>query len=250
MANELRGGYSNPYFDNFNNQGEQDLLEELQIEAISIYGQDMFYVPRQLVAFDALEGEDAQSTYTQAIPIVVYVKSVDGFEGDGVFMGKFGLEIRDQVTFTFSKRIWEEEVGAVVGHERPNEGDLIFFPLNGKLFQIQYVNYKPFFYQSGILPTYDVTCELFAYSNQIVDTGIPDIDKIESDFTGNILNYTILTEDGFSLTAEDDNYLVEESYGSNADVTGDQGDIIQSEEVSNNVLSWDETDPFSETGRY
>jgi len=128
---------TNPYFDNFHNQGEQDLVEDLIIEAISIYGQDMFYLPRTLVAFDPLTGEDASSKYVNAIPMAMYVKDVNGFEGDGTFMSKFGLQIQDQVTFTFSKRIWEEEIGSITGQIRPNEGDLIYFPLNQKLFQIQ-----------------------------------------------------------------------------------------------------------------
>jgi len=237
---------TNLYFDQYNNQSEQDLLEDLIIESISIYGQEMYYLPRTIVAYDPLLGEDASSAYTQAVPLALYVKSVDGFEGDGVFMSKFGLEIRDQVTFTVAKRIWSEEVGSMLDQERPNEGDLIFFPLNVKLFQIKYVNYKPFFYQLGTLPTYDLTCELYEYSNEIIDTGIPIIDQIQANLSTNVLDYALLDEEGNPIISENEDYLVAEAYGENAAAINDQGEIIQDEQANNDILNWSELDPFSQ----
>jgi len=97
-----------------------------------------------------------------------------------------------------------------------------------------------------VLPTYDVTCILFSYANEKIDTGIPEIDQIQIDFSTNILDYAILDEGGTPLLAEDGNYLVLESYGDNLATLPADNVVIQDEQTSNNVLSWSELDPFSE----
>jgi hypothetical protein len=185
---------------------------------------------------------------------------VDGFEGDGVFLSKFGLEIRDQVTFTVAKRIWEEEVGAEQQQIRPNEGDIIYFPLNKKVFQIKFVNYKPFFYQHGALQTYDLVCELFEYSNEEFDTGIVDIDEIQTKYSTDILDYAYITEDDYLLLDEYGRYVVDEKYevglvgGAVSDdanipdepTSGADNEDIQKIQDELDVLSWSEIDPFSE----
>lgn len=237
----------NPYFDNFNNFGEQELLEDLIIESISIFGMDMFYLPRTLNTFDALLTEDSTSIYNRAIPLTMYIKDVSGFMGDGAVMSQWGAVIHDQVTFTFPKRIWEEEVGSLTSMPRPNEGDIVYFPLNGKCFQIEFVDYKPFFYQLGALPTYDVVCKLFQYSNETFDTGIPEIDQIQVDFSTNIIDWAILDENGQPFGDENGNYLVSEAYGvENAGLVGEQNEIIQKEQTSNNVINFSELDPFAD----
>ena len=100
----------------------------------------MYYIPRKLNNYDAVYGADDQSSYENAYPIEIYIKNVDGFQGDGNFMSKFGLEIRDRVVFSMAQRIFNEEIGTFTNQVRPNEGDLIYFPLNKKCFQIKYVN--------------------------------------------------------------------------------------------------------------
>ena len=100
----------------------------------------MYYIPRKLNNYDPVYGADDQSSYEQAIMIEMYIKSINGFSGDGSFLSKFGLEIRDQVVFSVAQRIFSEEVGTVTTQVRPNEGDLIYFPLNNKCFQIKFVN--------------------------------------------------------------------------------------------------------------
>lgn len=239
---------TNFYFDNFSNQGEAELWEDLIVECIAIYGQDVFYLPRTLVDYDEILGEDDISKYTAAIPIEMYVKSFDGFEGDGAIFQKFGVEIRDQVIFTVSKRIWEREVGTKVENIRPNEGDLIFFPLNQKLFQIKFVDYKPFFYQHGKLQTYDLKCELFEYSNEEIDTGIEAIDELQTKYSTNILDYALQTEDGNYIADENGNILVMENYtaggGTSAGAATSDNEEIQAE--SDDIIDWGEIDPFSE----
>jgi hypothetical protein len=107
----------------------------------------------------------------------VYIKTTDGFEGEGAFVGRFGLEIREQVTFTIAQRTWKG-LGLTT---RPLEGDLIWFDLAQKMFEIQFVEHQAIFYQLGKLPVFDLSCEFFEYSSEDIDTGIPEIDAVEAD---------------------------------------------------------------------
>tara|TARA_B100001778_G_scaffold184186_1_gene151684 strand:- start:984 stop:1853 length:870 start_codon:yes stop_codon:yes gene_type:complete len=166
---------TNTYFRNFDARNEQELLHSLVTESIQIYGHDVNYIPRTLVNEDTILGEDSISEYKDAYSIEMYIKSVDGFEGEGDLISKFGLEIRDQIVFSVARRAWE---GLDIG-VRPKEGDLIYFPLTEKLFQIMFVEHETPFYQTGALPTFDLTCELFTYSDEKLDTGVEEVDVIE-----------------------------------------------------------------------
>ena len=235
---------TNFYFNNFKSSQEQSLLESLIIEAIRIYGEDMYYVPRNINNLDKLYTEDDQSSYTQAFMLEFYIKSVDGFSGDGNFMSKFGLEIRDQVIFSVAQKVFAQEIGSYSALVRPREGDLIFFPLNNKCFQIKYVNKFEMFYQLGALQTWEMTCELFEYSNEVFNTGIPEIDILQTKFTTNILDYTIDTEESQPILDEDGNYLVNESYDLETITGTGENDIIQEE--SDQFVDFSVHDPFSE----
>ena len=166
---------TNTYFRNFDARNEQELLHSLVTESIQIYGHDVNYIPRTLVNTDTILGEDSISEYKDAYSIEMYIKSVDGFEGEGDLVSKFGLEIRDQIVFSVARRAFE---GLDIG-VRPKEGDLIFFPLTEKLFQVMFVEHETPFYQTGALPTFDLTCELFTYSDEKIDTGVEEVDVIE-----------------------------------------------------------------------
>ena len=166
---------TNTYFRNFDARNEQELLHSLVTESIQIYGHDVNYIPRTLVNEDTILGEDSISEYKDAYSVEMYIKSVDGFEGEGDLVSKFGLEIRDQIVFSVARRAFE---GLDIG-VRPKEGDLIYFPLTEKLFQIMFVEHETPFYQTGALPTFDLTCELFTYSDEKIDTGVEEVDVIE-----------------------------------------------------------------------
>ena len=179
---------TNFYFNNFSNTQEQRLIENLITESIKIYGIDVFYMPRSLVAEDNLFGEDLLSKFEAAYMIEMYIKNTEGFDGDGDFLSKFGLEIRDEMTLTVSQRRFSEEVGVEGSTEeigRPSEGDLIFVPLNNKIFEVKFVEHESIFYQMGSLQTYDLRCELFEYSHQEFDTGISAIDDLETEYSAN-----------------------------------------------------------------
>ena len=211
----------------------------------------MFYVPRELKRYDRIYGEDAISEYNRAVLVEFYIKSVDGFTGDGNFMSKFGLEIRDQAVFSISQRVFSAEVGVLTNQTRPNEGDLIFFPLNQKCFKIMYVKKQEFFYPMGTLPTWEVTVELFDYGNERFNTGIAEIDKLQKDFSLNILDYALRDEAGQPLLDEAENVLVTEQYNlSNLDPAADNDAIQQGTdnfpEGSDDFIDFTEKNPFAE----
>lgn len=242
---------TNFYFNNFAASNEQGLYEDLIIESIKIYGEDMYYIPRVLTNYDPLLGEDASSQYNHAILVELYIKSIDGFTGDGNFMSKFGLQIRDQVVFSIAQRTFNQEVATITDQLRPNEGDLIYFPLNRKCFQIKFVNKFEMFYQFGALQTFELTCELFEYSNEQFNTGIAEIDAIQQNYSTNILDYTLLDEESNYLIDEDGNYFVVEGYDTGTINLAEENNIIQSGSEnfpigSDDFIDFTEKDPFSE----
>lgn len=157
---------------------EQQLIEDLIIESIRVYGHDLYYIPRILGAKDELLNEDDLPMFTSAYMVEMFVKNVEGFAGEGDFLSKFGLQIRDSITFTVAIRTFNAEVGQHSENIRPNEGDLLYLPLNNKIFEIQHVEHEAVFYQMGNLQTYDLKCELFEYSNERFETGLEEIDTL------------------------------------------------------------------------
>ena len=172
---------TNQYFNNYGtNTPDQRLIESIIIESIKVYGIDVSYLPRTMVNEDTIFGEDRVSQFNDARIIEMYIKNVDGFEGEGTFVSNFGLEVRDQITLTVSRRRWKEL--NFEGNDRdiePKAGDLIYFPLTDGLFQIMHVQDTNTFYQTGALQTFDLVCELFAYSDEKIDTGVATIVDIE-----------------------------------------------------------------------
>ena len=235
---------TNFFFNNYQSSQEQSLLENLIIESIKIYGEDMYYIPRKLNNYDEIYGADDQSSYDNAYMIEMYIKSIDGFTGDGSFMSKFGLEIRDRVVFSMAQKIFNEEVGTFTSQLRPNEGDLIYFPLNKKCFQIKFVQKYEMFYQLGALQTWEVTCELFEYSGETMNTGIPEIDILQKKFDTNLYNWALKDESGFILLDEEGNIFVLEGSGLEDLIPAAQNDEIQAE--SDLFVDFTSQDPFSE----
>lgn len=234
---------TNFFFNNFQSSQEQLLLENLIIESIRIYGQDMIYIPRVLNNYDSVYGADDQSSYERGYSIEMYIKSIDGFVGNGDFMSKFGIEIRNQVVFSMAQRIFSEEVGTHTNQPRPNEGDLIYFPMNKKCFQIKYVEKFEMFYQLGALQTWEVTAEVFEYSGETLNTGIPEIDSLQTKFSTNVYDWSINDESGAMLTDEDGNIIVQEGSSVSDLVPADDSDEIQQE--SDTFVDFSVKDPFS-----
>jgi hypothetical protein len=235
---------TNVFFNNFTQSQEQTLFENLIIESIKIYGQEMIYIPRNIVSRDGIYTEDDQSSYTVPMSIEMYIKSIDGFSGDGEFMSRFGLEIRDQVVFSVSQRIFKNGIGDIINISRPREGDIVYFPLNNKVFQIKFVNKYEIFYQVGNLTTWELTCELFEYSDEIFNTGIPEIDRIQKIHSTNIFDWALTDEDGNVLMTEESDYLIGEKYEPQ---TVDPASMNEELEVAGDaVIDFSESNPFAE----
>ena len=168
---------------------EQKTIENLIVETIEIYGQDIYYVPRTIVNKDTVFGEDSDTKFESAKAIRAYVNNVEGWEGQGELLSKFGVRIEDKTTFIFSRDKFKEHVddSTVLNVEgRPNEGDLIWFPTTKHLFQIMFVEAEKPFYQLGKGYVWECQCELFEYSDEEIDTGITDLDAIETAFANAI----------------------------------------------------------------
>jgi len=164
-------------------------MGNLIIESIELYGQDIYYLPRTYVNRDTILGEVENSNFTQALAIRAYVNNVDGWEGQGELLSKFGVRIEDKTTFIFSRAKFTEKVddNAVLNVEgRPNEGDLIWFPTTKHLFEIQFVEAERPFYQLGKGYVWECQCELFVYADEDLDTGVAEIDAIETAFANSI----------------------------------------------------------------
>lgn len=202
---------------------EQQLYEDLVVESLRFYGHDVFYLPREIVEEDELFNEDVQSKFGDAYGVEMYIENTDGFEGDGDLMSKFGIEVRDTATFVISLRTWERFISLddnLATSLRPNEGDLIYFPLTNSMFEIKFVEHEDPFYQVGKLFVFKLRCELFEYSGEDFDTGDGNIDVIE-DQQAYVISMT-LAESGTG------SFVVNENVNFNGALAGE-------------VVSWDST---------
>lgn len=237
---------TNVFFNNFESYAEQNLIEDLIIESIKIYGHDLYYCPRTVAAKDNVFGEDPRSSYNDAYLIEMYIKNVEGFEGEGDFLSKFNIQIRDEITFTVANRVFQDEIGAPEIIARPREGDLIYFPLSEKVYVVKFAEHEaPNFYQLGALQCYDLRCELFEYSHEDLNTGIPQIDDLEKLYSQNIAiantdsvhaNGDIIIDADTGRPAAADSYSLDDPFAENASL-----------QVSGaGIIDFTERDPFSE----
>ena len=226
---------TNVYFDT-GTKPEQNLYEDLIIEQLRIYGQDCYYIPRNMVSEDKVFGEDSLSKFEDAYMLEMYVDNVDGYEGEKELMSKFGLDIQDDATFTVARRRWEQFVTVdnnIVVSSRPNEGDLVYWPKGSKLFEITFVDHDDPFYQVHNLPTYKLKCKTFEYSSEDLDTGIAAIDSIETDNSLDQLSHQMTLE---NATTFNEFFALEEGTPSDGQLKLEDsllGDKIISETVDN-----------------
>jgi len=189
-------------------KSEQNLYEDLVIESLKIFGQDVVYIPREQISHDDILNESF-ARFKDGYPLEMWIENIDGFEGDGSLMSKFGLEIRDQATFVVAKKRWRQAVGThlteAVGNDtsfKPAEGDLLYLTMSDRIFEIRYVDNKDPFYQLQDFAVYKMQCELFEYNDEEFDTGYDAIDRIE---TMNATSYT------YSMNAGSGDYSIGET---------------------------------------
>ncbi len=160
-------------------KSEQNLVDDLIVESLRMYGHNCYYLPRKVVDEDVILGDVAESKFEDAYEVEMYLQGTEGFEGEGELYSKFGIETRQSAEFIISKRSWERFVSLdtnLATGLRPNEGDLVYFPLANSLFEIKFVEHENQFYQLGKLYTFRMSCDLFEYSGEDFETEIAAID--------------------------------------------------------------------------
>ena len=242
---------TNVYF-NTGSTAEQRLYENLIIEQLSVFGQDVYYLPRKLVNKDTLFGEDASSSFNDAYIIEMYLDNIEGYEGQKEMMTRFGIDMQDEATWVVSKRRFEELISTdqnLIVSTRPNEGDLIYFPDGKKLFEISFVDHDDPFYQLQNLPVYKMRCRTFEYSHEDMATGVSAIDDIETAESLDALEYQIILESGTDsgtnyLITEDGDWIVSEAYS--VDNVDESSTSDWFETQGDSILDFTERNPFGE----
>lgn len=217
----------NHYFNHFNNSSEQNLIVDLTVEAIKMYGMDIFYLPRETIDRDEIFGEDIASKFDEKFILEMYLETVDGFEGQQDILANFGLQIIDTATLIVAKRRFQE---TLIGMERPMEGDLIYMPLSNAIFEINFVEHENPFYQIGKLHSYKLTIELFTHSHEEFDTGHENIDRVSTDSDPDVLQEM----------ADNDEFQDE-----SVDII-DASSRTSDPHIANQKDDFDETNPFGE----
>lgn len=256
---------TNPYFQDGRSIGalsEQRLVEDLVMESIQIHGFDVYYLPRTSVAQDDIFGEDTLQKFTQQYPVEMYMTNVQGFDGNGELFSKFGITVTDQATFVVSKRRWEEAVGMQTDNlqlpNRPADGDLLFFPLTGSIFEIKFVKADNPFFQLGKIYVYTLTCELYLYSSERIEIAGDPTAPIGSlaaslnladgplSASQDTMNFQILAQDGSAILAQSGFSIIQQSFDGDAQalVKGDDNERFELEGQS--IIDFSEINPFGE----
>jgi len=235
----------NQYF-SLGAESEKNLYEDIVVEGLRIYGHDVYYLPRSIINEDGIFNEASLSEFGQAFQIEMYVENIDGFEGEGDLLSKFGLEMRDQMSLVVANRRWEQLVGRFqpTFEPRPQEGDLIYFPLVKGLFEIHYVEEETPFYQLQNIPTFKLKCELFEYGNEAIDTGVDEIDLFETAFASRT-TLSLGEGSGIYQVGED---VTQTNTTSGITVTGEVSTVGEGTiDISSQVASDGSNTPFGPT---
>lgn len=279
---------TNPFFKNFTSKKQQYLAESLVLESIKRFGHTVKYIPRTVVSIDPLFNEASNSSFNNAVDVEVYIKNIDGFAGQGRYLSNIGIEVRDQITFSISKYRFlqlknekltlensytlqtedrptrepeksfsvrlEDENEFNIDFDMPREGDLIYMPLTGKLFEIKFVNWEAVFYQTGSVQFYDLECELYEYASEDFNTGDAIIDDLTGNMSSNMLDFRFVMEDGKYLLFDDffsSGYLITEEFGLGTSDPQAQNELFDKEiEV---IIDWSEKSPlvaYDEYGKW
>jgi hypothetical protein len=179
----------NPFFLQ-GSANEQRLIQELINEQLKIYGVEVTYIPRKFVRKETIIKEVSSSKFDDNFSLEAYVANYEGYGGSGDILTKFGMNLKDELTLIISKERFEDFISPfleaasddeIVLSSRPREGDIVYFPLGGRLFEIKFVEHEQPFYQLGKTYVYELKCELFQYEDEVLDTSIDEIDQTLQD---------------------------------------------------------------------
>jgi hypothetical protein len=248
------------------NQAEKTLYEDLIVEGLKIYGHDVYYLPRTLVNRDLILGEDTSSKFDDSYLIEMYFETSEGFAGQRELINKFGLEIREDTTFVIAKRSWQNQVDnpmTQIVEGRPNEGDIIYFPLMNSFFEIQFVEDQEPFFQLGNLPVYKLRVTRWEYSSEELNTGVDEIDDKEDVYSLSQLAFQVsLENETGSMLLENDsvenetqyilletyNIQTQSAYADNNDLDNEAG--FDTASTADDILDFSESNPFGDPGDY
>lgn len=268
----------NRYFNQYTPvKQEQNLVEDLIIESIKIYGVDGYYLPRTHVNLDKIYGEDASMLFDDALEMEFYIKSFDGFQGQEDFLSKFGLQVDESVTFVVAQKRFTQSLKTSIiteysynmltedGDEllsnrndvseydyetivRPREGDLIWIPMLKAMYEIKFTQNIENFFQLGKLYTYELRCDKLEYSSERINTDITEVDGIEDKYSLSTTNSEkLLDEDAFLFLHEDGTFVVNEADVVVAvEISADNEEIGQ-KIIDDDILDFSEQNPFSLT---
>jgi hypothetical protein len=176
----------NPFFLQ-GSKSEQSLIQDLINEQLRMYGVEVYYLPRQYVTEKTVLREVIESEFNDAYPIEAYVDTYDGYSDNPTILSKFGIQALNEITLIISRERYQTYISSLIKNQdnikissRPKEGDIIYFPLGKRLFEIKYVEHEKPFYQLQGLYTYQLRCELFRYEDEVIDTNIDEIDELVS----------------------------------------------------------------------
>jgi len=268
----------NRYFNQYNTNTEQNVLEDLIIESIKTYGIQGYYIPRTYPNLDKIYGEDPTSVFDDAIEMELFVKSFDGFQGQEDFISKFGLQIDESITFVVAQKRFSQSLKTSLLTEygynfvnedgnqllydvtdawdysaiiTPREGDLVWIPMMQYMYEIRFTENIENFFQLGKLFTYELRCDRFEYSSEQINTDVSEIDAIEDQYSLSTANLEkALLEDGDFMLNEDGTYFVNEgdtviTYNVSAD-----NEAIGEKIIDDDVLDFTEMNPFALTRTY
>ena len=189
----------NPYFQQ-GARSEQNLVQDLINEQLRMYGVEIYYLPRKYMTENTVIREVIQSKFDDAYPLEAYIDNYDGYAENPVLLSKFGIEAQNEITLVISRERWETYIQPLMKNEsnvklttRPKEGDIVYFPLGDRLFEIKYVEHEKPFYQLQKNYVYTLRCELYRYEDEVIDTGVAEIDD---ELTGDDSDGT--TDEGIS----------------------------------------------------
>ena len=228
----------NTYFSH-GTHAEKRLYEDLIIEQLKVFGNDVYYMPRENISQDDILGNTTDK-FTDAYSIEMYVEDVNGFAGQGDLIGKFGLEIRDELTFVVSRRQFEilvDNPSNTLNINRPKEGDIIWMPLFKKFWQVDFVEDEDPMYQINDLPIFKLKCSAWEYSSESVETGVLEIDEKLDAITQDVLENQITLESG---TTSSGSLLSENITGEIRALLSEAGDTIVDETDSDNIILEDD----------
>jgi len=193
----------NPFFLQ-GSASEQGLIQDLINEQLRMYGVEVYYIPRRYVTEKTIIKEVIESEFNNAYPLEAYVDTYDGYEGQGTILSKFGVQPLNDLNLIVSKERFDTYIAPLTKNlsninlsSRPKEGDLIYFPLGDRLFEIKFVEHEKPFYQLQKTYVYELRCELFRYEDEVIDTSIEEIDDNIKDI-GYIQSLTLV---GAGVTA-------------------------------------------------